>query len=415
MPTSTDPEVIVIGAGLAGLACAIHLTDAGRSVVVLEGSNGVGGRVRSDIVDGFVLDRGFQVLLTAYPEAKRMLDYEALELRAFHPGSLVQIAGERHLVADPFRDPKSILAAARAPIGTLADKARIAWLRRDVQSASIDDLWSRPETTTAERLRAAKFSPEIVERFFRPLFTGIQLDPTLQASSRMFDFVFRMLADGDNSIPARGMQAIPDQLAQRLPAHLIRLNASVKTVGDGTVELVGGELLRAPTIVVATDGPAAEGLLGASLPRPGSQSVSCLYFAAAVAPFEERAILLNGDGASSGPINNVCVPSKISPRYAPGAEHLVSVSVVGPTRVDGVTPVLAQLRSWFGASVDGWRHVRTYDIDHAQPTQQTLSPSQRPVKIRDGLFVCGDHRDSASIHGALLSGRRAADAILTAR
>ncbi len=410
---------VVIGAGLAGLACAIHLHEAGRPVVVLEASDGVGGRVRTDIVDGFVLDRGFQVLLTAYPEAQRMLDYDALDLRAYKPGALVQIDGQRHVVADPFRSPMSLLATFKAPIGSLVDKARIAWLRRDVLGPSIDALWARPETTTGERLRAAKFSPEIIDRFFRPLFAGIQLDPSLLTSSRMFDFVFRMLASGDSSVPARGMQAIPDQLAARLPADTIRLRSAVASVADGAVTLADGSVVRASNVVVATDGPAAASLVGPGFAAPGSNSVTCLYFVADSPPFDERMILLNGEGSAGGPVNNVCVPSLLSGMVAPAGAHLVSASVVGPAAslndVELLDATRLQMRNWFGSSVDGWRHLRTYRIDHAQPTQvpPALSPAQRPIKLRDGLYMCGDHRDTASIHGALLSGRRAADAIVT--
>jgi phytoene dehydrogenase-like protein len=388
-------------------------------VLVLEAGDGVGGRVRTDIVDGFVLDRGFQVLLTAYPEARRMLDYETLDLRAYKAGALVQIDGQRHVVADPFRNPMSLLATFKAPIGSLIDKARIAWLRRDVMGPSIDALWSRPETTTGERLRAAKFSDEIIDRFFRPLFAGIQLDPSLLTSSRMFDFVFRMLASGDSAVPARGMQAIPDQLAARLPAGTIRLRSAVASIDSGVVTLVDGSVVRASNAVVATDGPAAAGLVGSGLSAPASNSVTCLYFAADAAPFDERMILLNGEGAAGGPVNNVCVPSLLSGTVAPAGAHLVSASVVGSAAslndVELLDAARAQLRNWFGSAVDGWRHLRTYRIHHAQPAQvpPALSPVQRPVKLHDGLYVCGDHRDSASIHGALLSGRRAADAIVT--
>ena len=433
-----DADVIVVGAGLAGLACAIHLTAAGRSVTVLEASDGVGGRVRSDFVDGFILDRGFQVLLTAYPEAQAMLDYHALDLRSFRPGTLVQVGDKRVLLGDPFREIRSIPSSLAAPIGSPIDKARIGWLRLNSGRGTLDEMWARPETSTAERLRSLKFSDAMVERFLRPLFTGIQLDASLSTSSRMFDFVFRMLGSGDNAVPANGMGMIPAQLAARLPAGAVRLNSRVAAVSPGSVTLTDSAVLSAGAVVVATEGPQAARLLGGAVTEPGSNSVACLYFAAESAPFEGPLLLLNGNGTSAagggsgggsggggggggGPINNVCVPSSVSPAYAPPGRHLVSASIIAarPSGMDRATwhaqldvEGRSQLRRWFGAEVDGWTTLPTYEIAHAQPAQPSLEPVERPVRLADGLYVCGDHRDQASIQGALVSGRRAAVAVL---
>lgn len=420
-----DADVIVVGAGLAGLACAIHLTEAGRTVTVLEASDGVGGRVRSDVVDGFILDRGFQVLLTAYPEAQAMLDYRALDLRSFRPGTLVQVGDKRVLLGDPFRDLRSIPSSLVAPIGSPIDKARIGWLRLNSGRGTLDEMWARPETSTAERLRSLQFSDAMVERFLRPLFAGIQLDASLSTSSRMFDFVFRMLGSGDNAIPANGMGMIPVQLAARLPAGAVRLGSRVAAVSPGSVTLTDSAVLSAGAVVVATEGPQAARLLGGAVTEPGSNSVACLYFAAESAPFQGPLLLLNGNGTSSttkgGPINNVCVPSSVSPSYAPPGRHLVSATVIAarPSGMDRATwhaqldvEGRSQLRRWFGTEVDGWTTLPTYEIAHAQPAQPTLEPVERPVKVADGLYVCGDHRDQASLQGALVSGRRAAEAVL---
>ncbi len=420
-----DADVIVVGAGLAGLACAVHLTEAGRAVLVLEASDGVGGRVRSDVVDGFILDRGFQVLLTAYPEAQAILDYRALDLRSFRPGTLVQVGDKRVLLGDPFRDVRSIPASLAAPVGSPIDKARIGWLRLNSGRGTLDEMWARPETSTAERLRSLRFSDAMVKRFLRPLFAGIQLDASLSTSSRMFDFVFRMLGSGDNVIPANGMGMIPAQLAARLPAGTVRLSSRVAAVSAGTVTLTDSAMLSAGAVVVATEGPQAARLLGGAVDEPGSNAVACLYFAADSAPFEGPLLLLNGNGSSvvdgGGPINNVCVPSNVSPNYAPPGRNLVSASIIAarPSGMDRATwhqqldvEGRAQLRRWFGADVDGWKTLPTYEIAHAQPAQPSLEPVERTMKVAEGLYVCGDHRDQASIQGALVSGRRAAEAIL---
>ncbi len=423
----SEPDVIIVGAGLSGLAAAIHLHRAGKRVRVLEASDGVGGRVRSDHVDGFILDRGFQVLLTAYPEARLMLNYRDLDLRAFKPGSLVRIDDKTSRIGDPFREPKSLLSSALSKVGNPIDKARIGLLRRNAMQTSIEDIWRRPETSTHNRLRQLKFSDTIIERFFRPFFTGVQLDPTLGTSSRMFDFVFKMLAEGDNSIPATGIGAISNQLAGQLPNDMIHLNCRVQRVAKGEVTMADGATLRAPTIIVATEGPQASQLLGSErVADPGSQPVSCLYYSCDTSPLNEPIIMLNGNGQdptagpNAGPINNVCVPSLVSRHYAPPGKHLVSVSVVAAhSSADDVSLEAStrnQLRAWFGNDVASWKHMRTYNIAHAQPSQPkgSLNDPLRPVFVSEGLFVCGDHRDNASIDGALASGRRAAEAVLAA-
>jgi len=216
-----DEAVVIVGAGLAGLSCAVALHDAGIPVRILEASDGIGGRVRTDHIDGYTLDRGFQVALTAYPELHRQLDIAALDLQAFDPGALVWRNGKGSVVGDPFRRPGTTLSTVGAPIGSLFDKARIARLRHRLRSVHPVRLLQGADTSTRDALSNDGFSDVIIERFFRPLVGGIQLDPDLADSRRMFDVIFRMLADGDSAVPAAGMQAIPRQLADRL--HLGRL------------------------------------------------------------------------------------------------------------------------------------------------------------------------------------------------
>jgi phytoene dehydrogenase-like protein len=403
---------VVVGAGLAGLACALRLHEAGARALVLEASDGVGGRVRSDLVDGFRLDRGFQVLLTAYPETQRVLDYPALDLKPFLPGALVRRAGRFHELSDPWRRPERAWRSLTAGVGSLADRLRMARFRGRVRRGSLEDLFRRPESSAAERLHAEGFSAGMVDAFFRPVFGGILLDRSLSASSRMLEFVFRMMAEGDVAVPAEGMGAIPGQMARRLSEGTVRLGARVASAAPQEVRLESGETIRGNAVVIATEGPEAARLAG--LPTPGSRPVTCLYFAAERAPIAEPLLVLDGDG--TGPVNNLCFPTQAASGYGPAGATLVSASVVGGAAGEAAleAAVRKQMAGWFGDDVRGWRHLRTYHIRHAQPEQRpgVLEPVERPVRLASGLFVCGDHRDTASLHGAMLSGRRAAEAIL---
>jgi len=405
-PLPERSDVVVVGAGLAGLSAARLLRERGHDVTVLEASDGIGGRVRTDQVDGFLLDRGFQVLLTAYPEMKRQFDVDALDLRPFDPGALVWMNGRGHTVSDPFRKPSTLFATAIAPVGTPLDKGRIAVLRARVRRGDGSQLLRGDDITTAEMLRGAGFSERMARRFFTPLVGGIQLDPNLDASRRMFDVVFRMLSQGDAAVPAHGMGVIPAQLASRIDTGSIHLSTPVTAIHSVGVE-VDGRRVEARAVLVATEGPVAAALLG--LPAVRSRSVSCVYFAADEAPTRSRYIIL--DGTAEGPALNIAVMSNISPHYAPAGSHLIAAAVPGSLDDGLETTVREQMSRMFGPRVGSWRHLRTYRIAHGQPDQSPPFSPKKRVHLRDNIFVAGDHRDTASIQGALYSGRRAADAV----
>jgi phytoene dehydrogenase-like protein len=408
------PEVLIIGAGLAGLACAREATRLGVSCRVLEASDAVGGRARTDVIDGFLLDRGFQVLLTAYPEAQRMLNYPALQLRSFAPGALVRFEGRFHRVVDPWRRPSTALTSLVSPIGTLSDKMRIARLRLRVTRRPLENLFQSPETSTSAFLRDYGFSANMVERFFRPFLGGIFLERELQTSSHMFEFVFRMFSLGDAALPATGMGAMAEQLLSHLPAECVRFRRKAVEVRPDGVTLASGEELKARIVVVATD-PAAAAQLLPQLPRLTFRGTTCFYFSAEKPPISEPMLVLNGEG--QGPVNNLCVPSLVAPSYAPSGSHLISATVVGNSQVPAdelLAAVRQQLTAWFGRDVQAWRHLRTDWIPNALPTQTPSSGGvgAKETLVQPGLYVCGDHRDSASINGALASGRRVAEAIV---
>jgi phytoene dehydrogenase-like protein len=410
-PLPDSADVVIVGAGLAGLSAARTLQRAGRDVVVLEASDGAGGRVRTDVVDGFLLDRGFQVLLTAYPEIHRQLDVAALRLQPFDPGAMVWRGGKGSVVADPFRQPKRLWETATAPIGTLGDKVRIALQRRRIGKGHAADLLQGADLPTIAALRAAGFSNAIIDRFWRPFIGGVQLDPGLATSSRMFDIVMRCLSEGESAVPAAGMQAIPDQLCDALKPGTVRLQSAVAAVEPGIVRLLDGRSVSASAVVVAVEGPVAHGLVGERGVRdPGSRSVGCVYFAAVRPPTSEKLIVLNGAG--TGPVLNVAVMSNVAGGYAPPGQHLIAAAMPGVTEGDLEAAARAQLRGWWGSDVDSWRHLRTYRIAHGQPDQSPPFSPKRRVALGDGLFVCGDHRDTGSIQGAMFSGRRCGEEIL---
>jgi phytoene dehydrogenase-like protein len=431
MPASSSPPVVIVGAGLSGLNCARELAGAGVPVLVLEAEDGVGGRVRTDEVDGFRLDRGFQVFFTAYPAARRVLDYDRLRLRRFRPGALVRANGAFHRVLDPIRSPADALAGLLAPVGTLGDKLRVLTLRRRALATPVAEIFEAPERPIHEELRRLGFSERIVSRFFRPFLGGIFLDPDLATSSRLLYFVYRMLSEGDTTLPEGGMGRIPEQLAAALPPGTVQLNtrvAGLRREGERVtgVTLAGGEVLPARAVVVATNVADAASLTGAPhVPAP--RGVVCMYFAARRAPVKEPLLVL--DGEARGPVLNLCVPSVVAAGYAPAGWHLVSATVVagadhraraawsesagGDAGLEQA--IRAQLSDWFGAAVVAeWRVLRTYRIPWAQFDQSPgrLQPGGRPVERGPGLFVCGDHVENASINGALHAGARAGAAVL---
>ena len=414
-PRSAPPPVLVVGAGLAGLACARRLAAAGRAVQVLEASDDVGGRVRTDDVGGFRLDRGFQVLLTAYPEALAQLDYRSLHLHSFYPGAQVRLHGRFHRLADPFRHPLDAAATLLNPVGSPADKARVLRLRRRARSGTVPELLARAETSTMQALTDLDFSNTMIERFFQPVLGGILLGRELSTTSRMLDFVIRMMAEGEIAIPAAGMGAISRQLAAGLPDGSISTGAAVAAVAGDEVILEDGRRLPAHAVVVATEGDTAARLLGHAPPSAG-RSVTTLYFAAPRPPVQGPYLVLDGEGR--GPVNNLCVPSEVAEAYAPPGRALVSATVLGvpDTRDDALlAEVRAQLADWFGRQVGEWSHLRTYRIRWALPDRSPpTSLPGAPVTALPGIYVAGDHLDTASINGALASGRRAAEAILAA-
>lgn len=407
-------DVIVVGAGLAGLSCARHLSEAGLSVRILEASEGIGGRVRTDQMDGFLLDRGFQVLHTAYPEARRQLNYRSLDLHAFDPGALIRVDGKFHTVSDPLRLPADLIATLKAPIGSLGDKLKLARLARKLRGGRLSDIFAAPEKATLDFLQAEGFSEDMIDRFFRPFFSGITLDPDIGASSRMLCFILSMFASGDVSLPAKGMGALPEQLARGCSGCSIETGKQVKTVSPGSVTTADGNAYKSRAVVAATDGPALFRLLGRSWNRQ-SRSATSLYFSTERSPVSRKLLVLNAE--NKGPINTLVVPSRTAPSYAPMGSDLIVATVLSKSKPDWQelsAAVRSQLCEWFGSRVDAWKLLSVYHIAHALPAANPPLPSPmvQPVRIEKGLYVGGEAFSVPSIQWALFSGRRAAEDVL---
>lgn len=401
---STGSDVIVVGAGLAGLTAAIELQDAGLRPLVLEASDGPGGRVRTDVVEGHRLDRGFQILLDAYPTAERILDYDALDLRRFEPGAMVRFGGSFHTVGDPLRKPASLLPTLKAQVGSPIDKARVLAFRVAVSRGSLEDLWGRDETTAMARLEKAGFSQNMITRLLQPLFAGITLDADLAGSSRDLEFVFRMLSAGNAVVPNQGMGAISQQLADRLGGAL-RYGARVDEIDTTSVRVADDGRLDADAVVVATDLSSAHQLAGVT-DRPWKGVTSCWYAAGDPPPIG-TAIALNGTG--TGTVNNVAAMSAVAPGYSGNDSCIVvaSAPAIGSGVAEGID---RDLRGWF-PDASTWDRLRVDEIPHAQPEHKPGADTS-PVRLGSGVFVAGDHRTDPSINGAMTSGAEAAAAVL---
>jgi phytoene dehydrogenase-like protein len=413
---SFDADVIIIGAGLAGLSCSHVLQKQGIHYLLLDGAEKVGGRIRTDVVEGFQLDRGFQVLQTAYPDAKQILSYPDLKLKSFFPGAMIRYQDKFHRLADPFRDLYTAAKGLFSPIGSLKDKLLVGILRTQVAFGTIEKLLQKPEVTTLQRLKTFGFSDVIIDRFFRPLYSGIFLENELSTSSKAFDYNFRMMALGDICLPAEGMEAIPRQLLTMLDSARIRLNSKVASLSENKVILASGETLTAPNIVLAVDQPQACKLLEVTV-DPKMKTVITLYFTASTPPTSSPILFLNAE--SSGPVMNMCVPTNVCKSYAPEGKALISCSVLKHDFASEemlVQKVLEQMKQWFGNQVDAWKHLRTYKINNALPAQEPplQDVSSKPMQIGRGLYQCGDYGGIASIQTALQSGRVVGEALAQA-
>lgn len=410
-------DVAIVGAGLAGLSAATLLADEGLEVVVWEAADDVGGRVRTDLVDGFLLDRGFQVLLPAYPEVRRRIDLPALRPRPFVRGLLVRDGVRSVLLGDPAGTPAALGGLVPGRALGLADITRLAALTARDRLAQPSALVAGPERPTRADLLARGVSARAVDGVLAPLLRGVFLEDELATSARFFHLVWRSLAAAAPVLPAEGMAALPRQLAARLRPGTVRTGCPADIVTSGGVRSRDGGSLRCRAVVVATDATTAARLLP-GIAEPTWHGVTTYYFTADEPPLRRGVLVVEGRadprrsaaGRRSGPVLNTVVLSEVAPSYAPAGQALIAASALGVHEDEAA--VRTHLSTLYGTDARGWALLARYPVARALPAMTSPHVLRRSVRTAPGVYVCGDHRDTSSIQGALFSGRRAAEAVL---
>ncbi len=410
MAIGDEGPVVVIGAGLAGLACAQHLSRSGRAVLLLEASDGVGGRVRTDAVDGFRCDRGFQLLNPAYPVLPKVIQLDQLDLRPFRAGVVVAHGSQRWLLADPRREPHRLVDTLRAPIGTTLDKLKLArWaaksllpLRRQLAS---------PDRSLSAELDAWGVSGILRQGVVEPFLSGVLGESDGATSARLAGLLVRSFLLGTPAVPSLGMARLPELIADSLPAGVVQLGTPVRQVSADSVR-TDDEQIQASAVVVATDPATTARLTGlAAVP---CRALTTFWHTAPEPP--TRRPYLHIDADARGPVVNTAVVTNVAPSYAPAGRPLIASTVLGADDSQQMeSSVRRHLELIYGSATESWRRVAAHAILEALPAQLPPLDIRQPVTLTNGVHVAGDHRDTASIQGALVSGRRAAVAVLAGR
>ncbi len=407
-------DVIIIGAGVSGLTAAKVLKAAGKKILIIEDADGVGGRVRSDYKDGFTLDRGFQVFLTAYPEAKEFLDYDKLNLKKFSPGALILDKSEKFTLGDPAREPALVFKTLFSPVGTLTDKIKLLLLKLRLSSTSIADIFIKEEKTTLRYLQDLGFSEKFIQKFFVPFFSGIFLEHKLDTSSRMFEFVFKMFGEGSATVPEKGMGKISEQLAEGLGSDELILNERVIKLENHHVHCSSGKTYQAKVILIATE--AIHVPMSDRQPVTFKSATTYYFTSAEKTPFINR-IALNANPDEL--INNIAFMDHISPLYAPKGQSLIAVSTREKSLPENTSKediIRKELLKWYPESVS-WKMLAKVEIPYALPSDKSVRNSIATYKIDavDNYFMCGDHMLNGSINAAMKSGKEAALEILSSK
>ena len=405
-------KVHIIGGGISGLVAAQVLENNGLSPIILDAESRVGGRLKTDIVKGHQLDRGFQVLLSSYRAAKKYLDYKSLNLQKLKAGSCVFAGGKQYFFGDPLRDLSLFIPTLFSPLGTLGDKLKIAKLNFHLQRKTLDKIFEDREITTKEYLIAKGFSKTIIKNFFTPFFRGIFLEEELHTSSRMFEFVFKMFGEGLALIPKRGIEDIPIHLKDKLQKTEIYHSSFASSVKNMEITLADGKKIKTNYTIIATEPTnLVDGLKGQDA---GWKSCQNLYFTCSRRVYEKAFIGLVSNQECL--INNIFYPTSV-PTNKKTKYELLSVTIVkdhGLTEKELIERVKKELKE--ECKIEDVEFLKFYNIPRALPKlsnlQYDISPSE--TKLKDGIFLAGDVLLNGSLNAAILAGEKAAMGVLEA-
>lgn len=399
-------KIHIIGAGVSGLIAARVLEDNGFSPIILETTDRVGGRVKTDIVDGYQLDHGFQVLLTAYPAAQKYLDFKSLDLQKFLPGASIFKNDKQLIIGDPLREPSLLFSTLFSGIGTFSDKFKILKLNMRLKKKTLEAIFSEKEQSTLSYLIGLGFSNEMITDFFTPFFSGIFLEKKLETSSRMFEFVYKMFGEGYAALPKAGIEAIPKQLFQNLKNTTFRFNTKVASIKEGEIVLADTTKLESHFTIVATE---ASNLIP-NLKNQHTEWKSCdtLYFET-----ERRVIkkpLIGLIPKNETLINNIFYHTSLPTSIKPTKE-LLSVTVLDNQNLSSellIEQVKKELQK--NCAIDSCKFIKQYNIPMALPKLNDLQYEMLPSETRltDSLFLAGDTQLNGSLNAAMISGERAA-------
>lgn len=402
-------DIVIVGAGLAGLAAAVECEKKGFDVLLLESTDRVGGRIKTDEVEGFKLDHGFQVLLTAYEKVNEVLDMQALGLQEFSSGAHITDDSGNFSIADPLRDKGKMLEMTFSRVGSLKDKIKMWQLTRNLRKRGSDEVFDGESQNTMVYLKGLGFSERIIKNFFQPFFGGIFLERSLLTPAAMFRYVFRYFSLGGAGLPANGMQALPQQLEARLGKTELRLKCAVEGVSqEGVLTLKSGESIAARKVIIACD---PKRILPQMDQQMEYRSTVTMYYAGSK-NLRSMKRTIGLDARRKSPINNYCRLDEIQPSYAPQGQSLWSVTVrdgVQSTHLQVAEALTGLLRCKPG----DLRHVKTYRIPYALPVvamPRNDIPAEQ-TQLGSHVYLAGDYLLNGSIDAALRSGFRAAEAV----
>ncbi len=405
-------KIYIVGAGISGLIAAKVLEANGYHPEIIEATDRVGGRVKTDIVNGYQLDHGFQVLLTSYPAAQKHLDYNALDLQKFLPGATIFTKGTQKTIGDPLRNFSLLFPTLLSGIGNFSDKLKVLKLNSNLKKKSLDDIFAQPETTTLAHLQTLGFSNEMITTFFKPFFSGIFLEPNLETSNRMFEFVYKMFGDGFAALPKAGIEAIPKQLQSNLKHTKFHFNTRVKTIEDGKITLEDDTVLESHFTIVATE--ASQLISNLKSQETAWKSCEALYFETSKRTISKPLIGLAADETLL--VNNIFFHHSL-PTVSKGDKELLSVTIVKDHNLSEeflIKKVQEELQQQCG--IANCTFLKRYIIPKALPNLQQLQYSMSPSETRltTQVFLAGDVQLNGSLNAAMIAGEAAALGVIEA-